>query len=221
MPELDGLSVCMRLLGPDKRGTEVVVVTGGSNPVVAERCESFGVFHARKGPELWDRVKSALTELFPDLTPGTAEVVTSPSRYEMRERPLVLLVDDDPDMATFLSSRLRKCGVDMLCAADGVQGYLIACREKPNFIISDFFMPNGDALYLLWRLRSTSATENIPVFVLSGRRFDETTIGMVKREILGRPGAVGVFKKSFDTQELFTAIQKVCGFEHFPVRASG
>ena len=95
----------------------------------------------------------------------------------------------------------------------------MARREKPNVIISDYFMPNGDVIYLLWRLRGTVATESIPVFVLSGKHLDETTIGTVKREILGRQGAVGVFKKSFDTQELFTAIQKVCSFEHFQVGA--
>ena len=219
MPELDGLSVCMRLLGPDRRGTEVVVITGGSNPAVAERCESFGAFHVRKGPQLWDQVKSALTEIYPELTSGAVEVVLPLSSHEMRERPLVLLVDDDPEAAIFLSSRLRKCGVDMLCATDGTQGYLMARREKPNVIISDYFMPNGDVIYLLWRLRGTVATESIPVFVLSGKHLDETTIGTVKREILGRQGAVGVFKKSFDTQELFTAIQKVCSFEHFQVGA--
>jgi CheY-like chemotaxis protein len=219
MPELDGLSVCMRLLGPDRKGTEVVVITGGSNAAVAERCESFGAYHVRKGPQLWDQVKSALTDIFPELTSGAVEVVMPPSSQEMRERPLVLLVDDDPEAAIFLSSRLRKYGVDMLCATDGAQGYLMARREKPNVIISDYFMPNGDVIYLLWRLRGTAATESIPVFVLSGRHLDETTIGTVKREILGRPGAVGVFKKSFDTQELFTAIQKVCSFEYFQARA--
>jgi CheY-like chemotaxis protein len=74
-------------------------------------------------------------------------------------------------------------------------------------------MPDGDAQYLLCRLRSTPATENIPVFVISGRQLSELTEQTLKREINGRPGALRVFRKSFDTQELFQALQKYCSFE--------
>jgi CheY-like chemotaxis protein len=73
-------------------------------------------------------------------------------------------------------------------------------------------MPDGDAQYLLYRLRSTPATENIPVFVISGRRLSELTEQGLKRAICGRPGALRVFTKSFDTHELFEALQKYCGF---------
>jgi hypothetical protein len=36
---------------------------------------------------------------------------------------------------------------------------------------------------------------------------------ILRREICGRPGAAQVFKKSFDTDELFGALQKFCGFD--------
>src|ERR1017187_9598422 len=38
MPEMDGLSVCTRLLDPGSKPVEVVVVTGSSDPEIAERC---------------------------------------------------------------------------------------------------------------------------------------------------------------------------------------
>lgn len=38
MPELDGLSVCSRLLDPGGKPVEVVVVTGANDPETAERC---------------------------------------------------------------------------------------------------------------------------------------------------------------------------------------
>src|SRR5580704_12697303 len=60
MPGLDGLSVCMRLLSPDRRSVDVIVVTGSSNPETAERCRSLGISYARKGPDMWDKVRSAL-----------------------------------------------------------------------------------------------------------------------------------------------------------------
>src|SRR5450755_625000 len=40
MPEMDGISVCSRLLNPGSKPVEVVVVTGSSDQETAERCES-------------------------------------------------------------------------------------------------------------------------------------------------------------------------------------
>jgi CheY-like chemotaxis protein len=132
---------------------------------------------------------------------------------DVPERPRVLVVDDDPAMGTFLASRLGKYGVDTLHASDAVHAFRIACKERPSVIVTDNYMPNGDAQYLLYRLRSSPATESIPVFVISGRPLSEITQHILRREICGRPGAAQVFKKSFDTDELFGALQKFCGFE--------
>jgi CheY-like chemotaxis protein len=213
MPEVDGLSVCARLLNPGSKPIDVVVVTGSADPETIERCESMGMFYGRKGPEFWKSISSALTEIFPDMAERIKDPETQSTSGAVRARPCVLVVDDDPDIERFLSSRLDKCGVDTLYASDGVQGYRMARKEEPCVIISDYFMPNGDAHYLLCRLRGTRATENIPVFVMSGQRLDEMTEQSLRREISGRPGASRIFRKAFDTKELFEALQKICGFE--------
>jgi len=107
---------------------------------------------------------------------------------------------------------LGKCGVELLFASDIAQGYRIACRERPSAIISDYFLPNGGIPYLLSRLRTTLETENIPVFVLTGRDLDEITQQSLMREVCGKPGAARILRKSFDIDELFGALEKVCGF---------
>ena len=213
MPEMDGLSVCSRLLDPGSKPVEVVVVTGSSDPETAERCESLGLFYGRKGPEFWKNIEAALTEIYPNMAGRIGEQEMQSTGAEVHERPRVLVVDDDPAIQQFLASRLGKFGVDTLYASDAVHGFRIACKARPSVIITDNFMPNGDAQYLLYRLRSTPATENIPVFVMSGRPLDEMTVQILKRDICGRPGAAQIFKKSFDTDELFGALQKFCSFE--------
>jgi CheY-like chemotaxis protein len=62
-------------------------------------------------------------------------------------------------------------------------------------------------------LRTTPATANIPVIVLSGGHFDQMTQDSLLREVCGHPGAFHVLRKAFDTQELFEVLQKFCGFE--------
>jgi CheY-like chemotaxis protein len=214
MPEADGLTVCARLLDPSKRSMNVVVVTGSRETETVERCEGFGAYYVRKGPEFWSGLGSALAELFPRMADKIKELDRRPMRAAMRERPRILLIDDDPAIEQFLSSRLDKCGVELLFASDIGQGFRIACREGPSVIISDYFLPNGGIPYLLSRLRTIPETENIPVFVLTGRDLGEITAQSLMREVCGKPGVAHIFRKSFDTSELFGALQKVCGFEN-------
>jgi CheY-like chemotaxis protein len=89
----------------------------------------------------------------------------------------------------------------------------MACRDEPAVIVTDYFMPNGDAQYLLAKLRTTAATENIPVIVLSGRQLNSVTTQNLRREICGHPGAAQILMKSADTHALFEALRKFCGFE--------
>jgi CheY-like chemotaxis protein len=213
MPEVDGLSVCAHLLDPDKKPTNVIVITGSRDPNTLERCEGFGARYVRKGPHFWNDLEAALVEVHPRTAGRIRRLSQHASPPTVRMRPRVLLVDDDDDTNRFLSSRLEKCGIDVQYAPDAQQGFRIACRDEPAVIVTDYFMPNGDAQYLLTRLRTTAGTENIPVIVLSGRKLNEVTEQSLRREICGHPGATQILRKSQDIHPLFDALKGFCGFE--------
>jgi CheY-like chemotaxis protein len=213
MPEVDGLSVCAHLLGPDRTPVDVIVITGSRDPDTLERCEGFGAHYARKGPNFWNDLEAALAEIHPRMAGRIRQSSIGGPAPQIRRRPRVLLVDDDNDINRFLSSRLEKCGIDVTYASDASQGFRIACRDEPAAIVTDFFMPDGDARYLITKLRTTKATENIPVIVLSGRQLSHAVVQDLKREIRGHRGAADVLKKSENTETLFEALKKFCGFE--------
>lgn len=125
-------------------------------------------------------------------------------------RPRVLLIDDDPCIEAYLAARLRQCGFNTLYAPDGVRGYQVAHKERPSAIVCDYFMPNGDALYVLCRLRSTPVTQDIPVVVMSGKHLDSVTQRNLKQELFGHPGVARVIAKSSSIQELISALQQLC-----------
>jgi len=212
MPALDGLSVCVSLLDPGRKPVEVIVMTGGGAADTAERCDSLGTFFARKGPDFWDEIKASLVEIYPDLAHRIEELPAAAPGAEVHARPRVLVVDDDPDFERFLASRLGKCGIDTLYAPDATQALRVAGREKPSVIITDNFMPDGGAQYLLYRLRAVPATAAIPVLVISARKLSALDEQTLKREISGWPGAVRVLRKSYETDELFDALRKFCSF---------
>jgi DNA-binding response OmpR family regulator len=213
MPEVDGLSVCAHLLAPDRTPVNVIVITGSREPDTLERCEGFGAYYARKGPNFWSDLETALAEIHPRMAGRIQQSSIGELAPQIRRRPRVLLVDDDNDVNRFLTSRLEKCGIDVAYASDASQGFRIACRDEPAAIVTDFFMPDGDARYLITKLRTTKATEIVPVIVLSGRQLSHAVVQDLKREIRGHPGAADVLKKSENTEMLFEALKKFCGFE--------
>lgn len=218
MPELDGISASARLLDPSGKPIEVIIMSGASNQDTAERCESLGMFYSRKGTNFWSQVESALMSIYPAMSVATPAAEKAAADTFMPKRPRVLVVDDDPSVEAFLSSRLAKFGIDTIYAANAVTAVRMAARLKPSVIISDYHMPDGDAQYLLSRLRTTAGTEKIPVFVLSGKDIDEVTEQKLRREILGQTGAMHIFKKSFDIHELFQALEQFCAFEKATAR---
>lgn len=153
-----------------------------------------------------------MAKIYPDMAHKMEETPAPPSA-ELARRPLVLVVDDDPDFERFLASRLAKYGVDTIYAPGATQACRMAGKERPNVIIADNYMPDGDALFLLNRLRATPATAAIPVFVISARKLNALEEQALMREIFRRPGALHVFRKSFETDALFDALRKFCSFK--------
>jgi CheY-like chemotaxis protein len=212
MPEVDGMSLCEKLLAPGRKSIDLVVISGNPTPETIERCEGYGAIFVPKGFDLWNTVQAELIELFPGMSAEPAPEL-SLGRTEVRRRPRVLIVDDDADVGSFLCSRLNKCGAETLFASDGVAAYRIARNERPAVVISDYFMPSGDARYLLWKLRSSPTTDAIPFFIMSGRKLDEASKINIQREVCGRPGAIHIFRKPLDLDEILSAVQKVCALD--------
>jgi CheY-like chemotaxis protein len=53
LPELDGLSACAHLLGPDRSPVDVIVITGSRGSETPERCEGFGAYYAHNTVWAW------------------------------------------------------------------------------------------------------------------------------------------------------------------------
>jgi CheY-like chemotaxis protein len=212
MPEVDGLSVLAYLLEIAKKSLHVVVVTGNPGQEIAERCEGFDASCIDKGNNFWNEFEACLTALYPLRAAAIRRAGKRSAKIEVKGRPRVLLVDDDISVKKFFFRKFEKLGAELLYAADGNRGFWKARREEPTVIVADYCMPNGDAEYLLTRLRSVPETMNIPVIVQSGRRLNDAVKHRLRQQIGGQPGAARILQKSSDTGELFETLQRLGGF---------
>jgi DNA-binding response OmpR family regulator len=85
----------------------------------------------------------------------------------LRNRPRVLIVDDDTEIVQAVVVRLGAAGYDVTTAADGEQGFERALETRPHVIVMDIQMPTMDGLTALARIHAHSATRSTPVVVLS------------------------------------------------------
>ncbi len=80
----------------------------------------------------------------------------------------VLVVDDDEEIRTFLTTLLTDEGALTFEAADGIEALEVAERRRPDLITLDLSMPGRDGIDTFMDLRNNSATEEIPVCIITG-----------------------------------------------------
>jgi CheY-like chemotaxis protein len=212
MPELDGLSVLSYLSDIAKKPCHLVVVTGHPGQGIIEKCNELDAFFIHKGQNFWNELEATLCGIYPQRAVAIRQSGERSANIAVRKRPRILLVDDDVCVKKLFFRRFQNLGAELLYAVDGMRGFWMARREWPTVIVSDYSMPNGDAEYLLMRLRSTPETSGIPLIVQTGRRLSEPIKQRLRQPICGQPGTTRILQKTFDGKELFDALQRFCGF---------
>ena len=89
--------------------------------------------------------------------------------------PLILIVDDYPDILQYLRSALSD-RYRVESAANGREGLEKALHLTPDLIISDVMMPEMDGMELCRSLKQNPATSHIPVVLLTARADAETKL---------------------------------------------
>ncbi len=87
----------------------------------------------------------------------------------MRKRPLILIVDDNPEALDIFGTRLATLDYEIITAPDGETGLAMARREKPDLILLDIMMPIMDGLTVCRELKSDPAFPFIPIILVTAK----------------------------------------------------
>jgi twitching motility two-component system response regulator PilG len=114
----------------------------------------------------------------------------------------ILVVDDSPTIRKLISAKLEKCGHNVTCASDGVEGLekLAADGGVPDLVLLDIAMPRMDGYEVCKNIRSNPASAHVPVVMISGRDgfFDKVRGKMA--------GCTGYVTKPFGPETLMKAL---------------
>ena len=94
-----------------------------------------------------------------------------PNELQMsRERPVVVVVEDDPGYLKALVRTMEREApdVDVVEATTGVDGLLEIGRLSPDLVVLDFALPDLNAVQVVERLVDTSKRLTAPVIIVTG-----------------------------------------------------
>ncbi|MFK7887121.1 MAG: response regulator [Gammaproteobacteria bacterium] len=113
----------------------------------------------------------------------------------------VLLVEDDPRVASAISIALRAMGYEVLTASDAVLAIAQARRGQPDVVVLDINLPGGDGFMVAQRLKNLAQTATVPIIVITASK----QTGMRERAM--EAGAMHFLEKPFGVTDLADAIE--------------
>jgi len=119
---------------------------------------------------------------------------------DLGDKDLILVVDDDIDIARFVEVNLKLQGFEVVVAHDGEEALEQIGLRNPDLAVVDLMMPRVDGMELTRRLRANPLTASIPIIMLTAR-------GLTVDKVLGlTAGADDYLVKPFDTLELVARV---------------
>jgi excisionase family DNA binding protein len=117
--------------------------------------------------------------------------------------PLVLVVDDDPQVREVVRVNLEMEGYAVREAANAEEGLTAVEDDAPDLILLDVMMPQVDGWEMLRRVQEQHGIGSIPVVMFSGQ-----LEGSAQREAVAR-GAQGFVGKPFDLRALIEQTKQI------------
>ncbi|HKR99545.1 MAG TPA: response regulator [Candidatus Dormibacteraeota bacterium] len=120
-----------------------------------------------------------------------------------RERPLVLVADDDEDILALVSLQLERAEMDVIRASNGDEALALALEHVPDLAVLDVMMPGLNGYQVVEKLRHEDRTHPIPLILLTARA------GGADAKYGYQVGADDYIKKPFSPHELRERVQSL------------
>ena len=218
-----------------QRGDEAIEMALRERPdlitldIMLPDMDGFTVLEKLKADPATHDIPVVVVSVLPDrgecLRLGAVDYVTKPIdegqllqavRKVLARRGTVLVVDDDQNTLSLLREILRANGFGVRTTNSGLRALRVAREVQPALILLDLKMQDVDGQTILKRLKDDSATQDIPVVVLTG----SAVVDSAKRQKVLSLGAARFMSKPVSVGELMDEIEIVLGEGTSPKKAA-
>ncbi|MGN1260367.1 MAG: response regulator, partial [Alloprevotella sp.] len=121
---------------------------------------------------------------------------------ERKDAPLVLVMEDNKDVADYMGTLLEK-EYNVMYASNGKEGLEKAHERIPDLIITDLMMPEMDGLEVCRNIRADELVNHVPIIVVTAKITEEDRVKGLQC------GADAYLSNPFNAEELMTRAQKL------------
>ncbi|RJP24092.1 MAG: response regulator [Candidatus Omnitrophota bacterium] len=129
-------------------------------------------------------------------------------------RPFILVVDDEPDLVTYLTTFFEDNGYATDSAKDGVEAMQKIASEKPDLITLDISIPEKSGVKVYREIKENPALASIPVLVITGVTGYGGDSDVFEKFLSTRkqiPPPEGFIAKPIDREELLGKVRELLG----------
>ena len=121
----------------------------------------------------------------------------------------ILVVDDEPDILTFLTAVLEDQGATVIQAADGDQALTLVIQERPDLVTLDLSLPGKNGGYVFEEIRNNPLICSTKICIITGKP-------ELRRLIYERPVAPpdGYLDKPVNEKTLLTNVRMLLELKH-------
>lgn len=122
------------------------------------------------------------------------------------ENKMVLIVEDDDDVITYLSMWFSDQGFEVCVAEDGSEAMARAGEKKPDLVTLDLVMPRKTGIRFYKEIKNSPLLSDVPVIIITGLS-QESQNDFIEQEKLPPPDAS--LSKPFGQEGLLSAVEAV------------
>ncbi len=120
----------------------------------------------------------------------------------------ILVIDDEPDIVTFLTMLLEDNGYRVISAQNGQQGMEAAKAEKPDLITLDITMPEKSGVKFYREMKSDPDLSGIPIIIVTGVSGDFEQFISGRKQV---PPPEGYISKPIEEETMLKTIGDLIG----------
>ena len=99
-----------------------------------------------------------------------------------RNKYSILVVDDEDDLCQFVKSQLQD-DYNILIANSGNTAWQEILKSRPDVVVTDIRMPDGNGIELCKRIKGNPETDNIPIIMLTSENSDRAQINSLNLQV--------------------------------------
>jgi CheY-like chemotaxis protein len=123
-------------------------------------------------------------------------------------RKTILIVEDEPDTITYLSTLLEDAGYSTVAAEDGEKALEQVKASRPDLITLDITMPNKSGVGFYRDMKTSDEWKGIPIIIVTGVTSDFEKFISTRKKV---PPPEGYLSKPIDQEEMLSLVKKYLG----------